>query len=93
MTPRKSLGGSPALIDICERVAESLSAYLDDDEDTDELGLDRASMEAHLRVCTYCGALRPGTQAKPKSGQVPAPPARLWDSIEATLRSEGLIRD
>jgi hypothetical protein len=80
------------LIDICERVAESLSAYLDDG-DTDELGLDRASIEAHLRVCTYCGELRPGTQAKPRSGQVPAPPARLWDSIEATLRSEGLIRD
>jgi predicted anti-sigma-YlaC factor YlaD len=80
------------LFDICERVAESLSAYLDD-EDADEPKLDQASIEAHLRVCTYCGALRPAGQARPRSGQVPAPPARLWETIEATLRSEGLIRD
>ena len=80
------------MIDICERVADSLSAYMDG-EDAEEPQLDRASIEAHLRVCNYCGALRPATQARPRSGPVPAPPQRIWDDIEATLRSEGLIRD
>ena len=80
------------MIDICERVAESLSAYLEG-EDAGELELDRASIEVHLQVCTYCGSLRPLGQAKPRSGQIPAPPPCIWDGIEATLRSEGLIRD
>jgi hypothetical protein len=80
------------LIDICEHVAESLSAYLDGDEAT-AVGLDRRSIEAHLAVCTYCGALRPAASATPRSGLVPPPPSHVWDGIEAALRQDGLIAD
>jgi hypothetical protein len=81
------------LFDICEHVAEALSAYLEGEAgEASVSGLDRESIEAHLAVCTYCGALRPATSATPKRGQVPAPPPRLWEGIESILREDGLIQ-
>jgi hypothetical protein len=75
------------LIDICERVAESLSAFIEGDATAPAgVGLDRASVESHLRVCAYCSTL-------PGSRRVPPPPPRVWDGIESVLRAEGLIRD
>lgn len=88
----EDLGGLPALIDICEQVAESLSAFRDEGaEGASVVGLDRQSIEAHLAVCTYCGALRPRGSAVPKEGTVPPP--GIWEGIESVLREEGLIRD
>jgi hypothetical protein len=75
------------LIDICEQVAESLSAFFDEGASSPSgVGLDRASIEAHLRACTYCAALPKGRKATP-------PPERIWSGIESVLRSEGLIRE
>ncbi|MEZ0229520.1 MAG: hypothetical protein ACAI25_12895 [Planctomycetota bacterium] len=76
------------MIDICEQVAESLSAFIIDGEVTGSqgIGLDRESIESHLRVCAYCSTL-------PANGRVPPPPERVWDGIESVLRAEGLIRD
>ena len=67
----EDLGGLPALIDICEQVAESLSAFIIDGEVTGSqgIGLDRESIESHLRVCAYCSTL-------PENGRVPPPPER-----------------
>jgi anti-sigma factor RsiW len=83
------------LIQFCDRVAESISAYVDGEssESAHDCGLDRASIEAHLKVCTYCGALRhrmDKTQNALRGGA--EPPKRLWDGIESALRAEGLIR-
>jgi hypothetical protein len=75
------------LIDICEQVAESLSAYFEPETSIPSgVGLDRATIESHVRVCTYCSTL-------PGNGRIPPPPTKVWDGIEAVLRAEGLIRD
>lgn len=75
------------MIDICGQVAESLSAFFEGEAaGPSGVGLDRASVEAHLRVCTYCGSLPTGRQASPL-------PSKIWDGIESVLRADGLIRD
>jgi len=92
--PGEDLGSQPPLIDFCEHVAESLSAFLEGEgADVSVSGLDRKSIEAHLAVCTYCGSLRPKTSAMPRNGPIPAPPPRVWEGIESILREEGLVRD
>ncbi len=75
-------------------MAEALSAYMEGEAaEASVSGLDRETIEAHLAVCTYCGALRPRISATPKRGQVPAPPPRVWEGIESALRGDGLIKD
>jgi hypothetical protein len=82
-------------------MAEGISAYLETDAlDTHAPGagaggvglvsLDRRSVEAHLRTCTYCRASL--EKARGGRSRASAPPERVWENIEETLRREGLIR-
>jgi hypothetical protein len=56
-----------------------------------------AELQAHLRSCQECAELVSDLRAIADQGRTlqasEEPPARVWQSIEAQLRREGLIRD
>lgn len=68
-----------------DRIAVDLSAIADCAGSVPD-GLDPASIEEHVRTCRHCAALVRGT-----GDDASGPPERVWNSIEETLRREGLI--
>jgi predicted anti-sigma-YlaC factor YlaD len=85
-------------------MAEGISAYLETETlETHAptnggaalVSLDRKSVEAHLRTCTYCRASLEKARGRRRStspARASAPPERVWENIEETLRREGVIR-
>jgi len=52
--------------------------------------LDRESIEAHVRACTFCGS---GAHRAAAEDEMTPPLTSIWETIEAALRAEGRIRD
>lgn len=80
------------MIYFCERIGADISALVDGERPD---GLDAASVEAHVRSCSYCSAQRRRLeQARDlvDQGATSSPPERVWDSIEEALRKDGLIK-
>ena len=66
---------------------------------TPSFGIDRDALLSHSRSCPRCQSIGVALAAAPSVTRVRAksaalePPARVWASIEASLRTEGIIRD
>ncbi|MBI3723910.1 hypothetical protein HY251_08165 [bacterium] len=89
------------LIQFCERIAQEIQSYVDGQlASPNGAGLDRESIEAHVRACTFCGAeahrlasARDMVAGAVSPGPSQGPPPTIWNAIEASLRADGLIRD
>lgn len=75
----------------CQGIVEVLGAYLDGELNAQ----DREIVEFHLRNCLSCSdevrRLEKSDRAL-RSHEVEAPPQRIWQRIEAQLKSKGLLR-
>ena len=63
-------------------------------------GIDRDALLSHSRTCPRCQSIGVAlaaapsvTRARTTSTPHAGPPPRVWASIEASLRTEGIIRD